>query len=57
MFQFAADTTGYANWDPPNLATVDNSQSYAGLLHNETTRPIPPPNLKLVGAGGKGVLP
>ncbi|KAK8134309.1 acid phosphatase [Apiospora sp. TS-2023a] len=58
VFQFAADATGHdTNRDPPNLATVDNSQSYAGLLHNETTRPVPPPNLKLVGAGGKGVLP
>ncbi|KAK7920761.1 hypothetical protein PG985_008783 [Apiospora marii] len=51
VFQFAADATGHANnRDPPNLAAVDNSQSYAGLLHNETTRPVSPPNLKLVGA-------
>ncbi|KAK8086639.1 acid phosphatase [Apiospora phragmitis] len=66
VFQFAAAATGHehANRDPPNLATLDNSLSYAGFLHNETAasgssswRPVPPPNLKLVGAGGKGVLP
>ncbi|KAK8129871.1 hypothetical protein PG999_002251 [Apiospora kogelbergensis] len=60
VFQFAADVTGHVNRDPPNLATLDNSLSYAGFFHNGTAAdrlPIPPPNLKLAGAGGKGVLP
>ncbi|KAK8094151.1 acid phosphatase [Apiospora hydei] len=59
VFQFVADATGHANRDPANLAALDNSWSYAGFLHNETASqlPVPPPNLKLVGAGGQGVLP
>ncbi|KAK0651636.1 phosphoesterase family-domain-containing protein [Cercophora newfieldiana] len=60
VFHFAADTGGgyRDNKDPENAAAVDNSVSYPGFLHNETDkhRPIPPPNLNLVGAGGQGVL-
>jgi hypothetical protein len=57
VFQFVADVTGYSNKDPPNAATVDNSVSYSGAFNNETSMQvaIPPPNLKLVGAGGLGV--
>jgi len=60
VFQFAADVGGHykGNKDPENAASVDNSVSYPGFLHNETDKqgPIPPPNLNLVGAGGQGVL-
>jgi hypothetical protein len=58
VFQFAADVAGgyRGNKAPENVKTVDNSLSYPGFLHNETTLPIPPPNLGLVGASGQGVL-
>lgn len=59
VFKIAADITGYINKDPPNVATVNNSISYPGFLNrNHTTKLtlIPPPNLKLVGAGGRSVL-
>lgn len=59
VFQFVADVTGYANGDPDNAASVDNSVSYAGFLNNETAAQIeiPTPNLKLTGAGGQTILP
>lgn len=46
------------NKDPGNVDSVDNSVSYPGVLNNQTDRvlPIPPPNLKLVGASGLPVL-
>lgn len=51
-----ADTTaGHQNkGDPDNLAGIDNSLSYPGFLNSDPAkwRPIPPPNLRLVGAGG-----
>lgn len=50
-----ADTPGYRNpGDPANMAGVDNSLSYPGFLNSDPARrrPVPPPNLKLVGAGG-----
>ncbi|KAI1381120.1 putative acid phosphatase Pho610 [Hypoxylon crocopeplum] len=59
VFQLVADVKGYINHEPPNVATVNNSVSYPGALNrNHTTRltMIPPPNLKLVGAGGLPVL-
>ncbi|KAJ9138641.1 Acid phosphatase-like protein [Pleurostoma richardsiae] len=59
VFGVVADTTGYkGNKDPGNVLTVNNSVSYPGALHNETDKwaAIPPPNLKLVGAGGLPVL-
>lgn len=51
----AADAPGHRNpGDPDNIAGVDNSLSYPGFLHSDPAkwRPVPPPNLKLVGAGG-----
>ncbi|KAI1196463.1 phosphoesterase family-domain-containing protein [Nemania serpens] len=59
VFQFVADLTGYANHDPPKVASVNNSVSYPGPLnrdHSTKLTAYPPPNLKLTGAGGKPVL-
>ncbi|KAI1506223.1 phosphoesterase family-domain-containing protein [Biscogniauxia marginata] len=59
VFKLAADVTGYVNTEPPNLATVNNSVSYPGPYNrNHTTKltTFAPPNLKLVGAGGRGIL-
>jgi acid phosphatase len=58
VFQFVADATGYKNREPPNGETVHNSVSYPGFLNRDHSRQtaLPPPNLKLVGAGGQGVL-
>lgn len=59
VFQLAADITGYANKDPPNVRTVNNSVSYPGPLninHSKKLTEYPPPNLKLTGAGGKPVF-
>ncbi|KAI1820939.1 phosphoesterase family-domain-containing protein [Xylaria intraflava] len=58
VFQFIADVTGYVNKDPPNVASVNNSVSFPGPLnrnHPIKLPAFPPPNLKLVGAGGKPV--
>ncbi|KAK3955880.1 acid phosphatase [Pseudoneurospora amorphoporcata] len=58
VFRFAAETARYGgNRDPTNLATLDNSVSYPGFLHDKTWLPIPIPNWRLGGAGGKGALP
>lgn len=49
---------GYRNpGDPGNLEGVDNSVSYPGFLNSDPAkwRPIPAPNLKLIGAGGMPV--
>jgi hypothetical protein len=59
VFKWVAELSGYSqNKDPTNAATVDNSVSYPGFLnsHHNKIRPIPPPNTKLVGAGGLPVL-
>jgi hypothetical protein len=59
VFKWVAERSGYSqNKDPANAATVDNSVSYPGFLnsHHDKARPIPPPNTKLVGAGGLPVL-
>ncbi|KAI2468403.1 putative acid phosphatase Pho610 [Annulohypoxylon bovei var. microspora] len=59
VFKLVADVTGFANRDPPNVATVNNSVSYPGALNRDHTTKlttIPPPNLQLVGAGGQPVL-
>ncbi|KAH8811579.1 phosphoesterase family-domain-containing protein [Xylogone sp. PMI_703] len=57
VFEFVAHKTGYVNRTPPSVWGVNNSLSYAGFLNNNANKyaPIPPPNLRLVGAGGKGV--
>ncbi|KAK1761194.1 putative acid phosphatase [Echria macrotheca] len=59
VFQYVADMGGYKkNKDPANLGTINNSVSYPGFLHNDTSQfmPVPSPNLKLVGASGLGIL-
>ncbi|KAI0970910.1 phosphoesterase family-domain-containing protein [Xylaria arbuscula] len=59
VFKLVADVTGYANNDPPNVASVNNSLSYPGPLnryHSTKLTTYPPPNLKLTGAGGQPVL-
>ncbi|EKD19405.1 phosphoesterase [Drepanopeziza brunnea f. sp. 'multigermtubi' MB_m1] len=55
VFSVVASQTGYANHPPANLASINNSLSYAGFLNADPDlyKPVPPPNLKLVGAGGK----
>jgi acid phosphatase len=57
VFQFVADQTGYTNHPPADIASVNNSLSYGGFLNSNLAayKPIPPPNLQLVGAGGQGV--
>jgi hypothetical protein len=60
VFRFVAELAGYAgNKDPANLATLNNSVSYPGLLHEDPLKqlPIPVPNIYLTGAGGLPVLP
>ena len=59
VFQHVATSTGFQNpGDPDNLAGINNNVSYPGAFHTDPTKrkPIPPPNLKLVGAGGLPVL-
>ncbi|KAK3387563.1 phosphoesterase family-domain-containing protein [Podospora didyma] len=59
VFQFVADLTGYnKNKDPENVVAVNNSVSYAGVLNSDLYKrlPIPVPNSKLIGAGGKPIL-
>lgn len=59
VWKFMADATGYENaGDPDTLAGVNNSLSYPGFLNMDPAKykPIPPPNMQLVGAGGKGIL-
>ena len=57
VFKLVADQTGYANHPPSNRALINCSLSYAGFMNNllGMSAAIPPPNLKLIGAGGKGV--
>jgi acid phosphatase len=58
LFELVAQQTGYINHPPPNEASVNNSLSYAGALNDVPAqyKPIPPPNLTLIGAGGKPVV-
>jgi acid phosphatase len=58
VFKLVADRTGHKNHAVnPEAEKIDLSVSYPGFLNNITSewREIPPPNLKLVGAGGEGV--
>lgn len=60
VFKLVADKMGYTgNKDPENAATVNNSVSYPGILNDDPSkqRAIPPPNLRLIGAGGLPILP
>jgi acid phosphatase len=58
VFSLVASTTGYTqNHAPANVGSINNSLSYEGFLNSDPRKykVIPSPNLKLVGAGGKGV--
>lgn len=57
VFDLVARQTGYTNNFPLNALSINNSLSYPGFLNSDPKLhiPIPPPNLLLVGAGGKGV--
>lgn len=57
VFSFVAKQTKYINKSPADLFVINNSHSYNGYLNRGSKKfvPIPPPNLKLRGAGGKGV--
>lgn len=61
VFKTVADKTGWTgNYDltADEQSKVDLSVSYSGSLNSDPNmiRPVPPPNLGLVGAGAKGVL-
>ncbi|TDZ68006.1 putative acid phosphatase [Colletotrichum trifolii] len=61
VFQFVQDLGSkvlVANKDPPNIVSVDNSQSYFGPLSKDKSkfRPYPPPNLGLNGSSGLPIL-
>ncbi|KAF6820312.1 putative acid phosphatase [Colletotrichum plurivorum] len=61
IFKFVQDLGDrilVANKDPPNMASVNNSESYPGPLNNDTSkfRPYPPPNLGLNGSSGLAIL-
>lgn len=58
VFKLVAEKTGYKNHPADHIVPVNNSLSYGGFFNLDPAKylPIPPPNLKLVGAGGKGVL-
>ena len=59
IFNFmTAKIVGSKNTEPANAASVDNSVSYPGALHNETSKrvPYPPPNAKLIGVSGLPIL-
>jgi acid phosphatase len=57
VFNLVAKTTGYINHQPVNIHSANNSRSYEGFLNEDPARykPIPPPNIKLIGAGGQAV--
>ncbi|WYZ36723.1 hypothetical protein EsH8_II_000229 [Colletotrichum jinshuiense] len=61
IFKFVQDLGSrilVANKDPPNMASVNNSESYFGPLNNDTSkfRPYAQPNLALNGSSGLPVL-
>jgi acid phosphatase len=57
VFDLVAKKTGYVNHAPENIASVNNSLSYPGFLNLDPklSKPLPAPNLQLIGAGGQGV--
>lgn len=56
VFKVVADKTGYKNQKvDPIKEKVDLSVSYPGFLNLKDVKELPPPNLRLVGAGGIGV--
>lgn len=55
VFDLVASQTGYVNHAPENIASINNSLSYPGFLNAGEKLLLPPPNLQLTSAGGKGV--
>ncbi len=57
VFDLVAKKTGYTNHVPSDIASANNSLSYGGFLNSDPAlyKPIPPPNLQLIGAGGQGI--
>lgn len=55
VFDLVAKKTGFVNHAPENIASINNSLSYPGFLNADEYTPLPPPNLQLISAGGKGV--
>ncbi|RKF58384.1 putative acid phosphatase [Golovinomyces cichoracearum] len=57
VFSLVASQTKFINKTPTDKSMVNNSLSYPGYLNRDPPKflPIPPPNLYLTGAGGKGV--
>lgn len=57
VFSLVASQTNWVNNPAADLTVVNNSLSYGGFLHGDAAKykPIPPPNLQLIGVGGKGV--
>lgn len=57
VFSLVASQTKWANNPAADLTIVNNSLSYAGFLNGDAAKykPVPPPNLQLIGAGGKGI--
>lgn len=59
VWKFQAEASGYTGnpGDPDTLAGINSSLSYPGFLNSQPEKwaPIPPPNVKLVGASGLGV--
>lgn len=61
IFKFAQDLGSKVivpNKDPPNMASVQNTESYFGPLNGDASRfrPYPPPNLALNGSSGLPIL-
>ena len=55
VFSPVANKTQYQN-QKVDASKLLLNQSYPGFLNAKNYLPIPPPNLSLIGAGGKGVL-
>ncbi|KAJ2894003.1 phosphoesterase [Zalerion maritima] len=59
VFAAVSDLQGvYENIEPPDAKDWDNSVSYPGALNSDSEKwaPYPPPNTKVVGAGGQPIL-
>lgn len=62
VFRIVADLRGEPRYNShptdEEMREMKLSGSYGGFLNNDSAmqRPLPPPNLQLIGAGGKGVL-
>lgn len=57
VFSFVASQTNHTNKISTEFLQANYSLSYPGFLNDNPSKylPIPPPNVKLIGAGGQGV--